>query len=150
MNIVASYLPQDRRQALATDLDLPSRAVGAALLADISRFTALTEALSQQLGPRRGIEVLTAKINTVYDVLTAHVDAYRGIVIGFAGDAITCWFSDSTDAGISGASPRAVACALALQADMRAFQSILLPDGGSIGLGLKVAVASGQARRFDG
>jgi adenylate cyclase len=148
MNVVASYLPQDRRQALATDLDLPSRAVGAALLADISGFTALTEALTQQLGPRRGIEVLTAKINTVYDVLIAHVDAYRGSVIGFAGDAITCWFSDSTDAGIPGASPRAVACALALQADMRAFQSILLPDGGSIGLGLKVAVASGPARRF--
>lgn len=148
MNALASYLPQDRRQALATDQDLPNRAVGAVLLADLSGFTALTEALAQQLGPRRGIEVLTAKINTVYDVLIAHVDAYRGSVIGFAGDAITCWFSDSTEAGIPGASQRAVACALALQSDMRAFQSILLPDNSSISIGLKVAVASGPARRF--
>ena len=44
------YLPQDRRQALASGNDLPERTSGAALFADISGFTPLTEALDRALG----------------------------------------------------------------------------------------------------
>ena len=53
---LSAYLPQDRRRALALGHTLPDRTHGAALFADISGFTPLTEALAQALGPRRGAE----------------------------------------------------------------------------------------------
>ena len=87
-----SYIPQDRRRALAQGESLPERVSGAALLADISGFTALTEALTQEQGERRGIEALSLAVNTVYETLIDAVERLGGSVIGFAGDAITCWF----------------------------------------------------------
>lgn len=131
MNTLHTYLPQDRQRALALGQPLPGSAAGAALFADISGFTPLTEALTQQLGPRRGIEELARQINAVYDALIAEVEKAGGSVIGFAGDAITCWLDGDT--GL-----RAVTAALALQAAMAAFPK----------LGLKVAVTSGPVRRF--
>jgi len=141
----AFYLPQDRRVALARGEELPERVVGAALFADISGFTSLTEALTRALGPRRGIEELTVQINRVYDRLIAEIERFGGSVIGFAGDAMTCWFDEQ---GGATATPRAVACALALQSAMGAFAAVSLPQGGVVALGLKVAVASGPAWRF--
>ncbi|NUM47432.1 MAG: AAA family ATPase, partial [Anaerolineales bacterium] len=144
------YLPQDRLRALARGEPLPDRTGGSALFADISGFTPLTEKLTQTLGPRRGIEDLTRQINAVYERLIAEVERYGGSVIGFAGDAITCWFDDMTEDGgprtgqnvSSVPRPRssvlAVSTAFALQTAMRQF-----PD-----LGLKVAVTTGTARRF--
>ena len=131
MNNLHTYLPQDRQRALGRGETLPDRATGAALFADISGFTPLTEALTQQLGPRRGIEELTHQINAVYDALIAEIEMVGGTVIGFAGDAITCWLDGDT--GL-----RAVTAALALQAAMSAFPR----------LGLKVAVTTGPVRRF--
>ncbi len=91
----------------------------------------MTEALTQQLGQRRGIEELTRQVNAVYDALVAEIEKYDGSVIAFAGDAITCWFDGQ-------GALRAVTAALALQAAMTAFSK----------LGLKVAVTTGPARRF--
>jgi len=92
--LFAAYLPADRRQALVRGTALPDRAAGAALFADISGFTPLTEALARALGPHAGAEVLTRQLNRVYDALIAEVDSAGGSVIGFAGDAITCWFHE--------------------------------------------------------
>jgi class 3 adenylate cyclase len=158
------YLPQDRRLALARGTPLPMRTAGAALLADISGFTPLTEALTRALGPRQSVEELTAQINRVYDALITQVERYGGSVVGFAGDAITCWFEDQGmgDAGwgMENAAPspiphpptpaalRAIACALAMQGAMGAFAALQLPGGGMTTVSLKVAVASGPARRF--
>ena len=131
MNNLHTYLPQDRQRALGRGETLPDRTTGAALFADISGFTPLTEALTQQLGPRRGIEELTHQINAVYDALITEIEKVGGSVIGFAGDAITCWLDGDT--GL-----RAVTAALALQTAMSAFPR----------LGLKVAVTTGPVRRF--
>ena len=46
------YLPMDRRHALAEGRTMPDRLEGAALFADISGFTSLTESLAQILGSR--------------------------------------------------------------------------------------------------
>ena len=54
MDAAAPYIPMDRRQALAAGRELASTAWGAALFADISGFTPLTEALARELGPQRG------------------------------------------------------------------------------------------------
>lgn len=142
----ATYLPQDRRIALARGEQLPERVEGAALFADISGFTPLTEALTRVLGQRHGVEELTAQVNRVYDALIAEVEAYGGSVVGFAGDAITCWFGEAEQK--PGAALRAVACAQALQRAMGAFAAVPLPHGGTVSLHLKVAVASGPARHI--
>ena len=44
------YLPQDRLRALARGETLPDRTGGSALFADLSGFTALTEATAPQIG----------------------------------------------------------------------------------------------------
>ena len=46
----STYIPMDRRQALARGRALPDRAEGTALVADISGFTPLTDALVRELG----------------------------------------------------------------------------------------------------
>src|SRR5215212_2488974 len=111
---LAVYLPQDRRRALAQGQDLPQQTSGTALFADISGFTPLTEAFDRALGSRRGAEELTRQINCVYDALIAQVERFGGSVLGFAGDAILCWFEASSDPP-SLAPERATRCALALQ-----------------------------------
>ncbi len=142
METAAAYIPMDRRQAIARGRALPDTTGGAALFADISGFTALMEALSRALGPRRGAEELTRCLNDVYDALIAEIHRYGGSVIGFAGDAMTCWFDH--DPG-----PRAAACALAMQEAMRRFEAIPIPPAQSVALAAKAAVAAGPARRFE-
>jgi adenylate cyclase len=148
---LSAYLPQDRRRALAQGDSLPDRITGAALFADISGFTALTDALRKLFGPRRGAEELTSHLNAVYAALIAEVEGYGGSVIGFAGDAITCWFDDerpTTNDQRPTAAARAVGCGLALQAAIRPFQTLPLAGDNVVTLRLKVAVATGPARRF--
>ena len=140
------YMPMDRRQALVRGETLPDRTGGAALFADISGFTPLTAALAQELGPQRGAEELARLLNQVYGALVAEVHRYGGSVIGFGGDAITCWMDEegaSEQAGL-----RAVACALAMQNAMAQFASVATPTGTSFSLAIKVAVVVGPARRF--
>jgi len=138
------YLPQDRLRAISRGETLPDRTSGSAMLADISGFTPLTEGLQQSLGPRRGAEELTRHLNAVFSALIAEVERYGGSVIGFAGDAITCWFNWTE----GDSARRAVAAAFAMQAVMGPFTTIQLPDGRTTTLSLKVAIASGLARRF--
>ena len=89
---LTAYLPIDRYHALVRGQELPDRADGAVLFADISGFTALAEALVQETGRLRGAEELTRQLNLVYQSLIDAVHTYQGSVIGFSGDAITCWF----------------------------------------------------------
>lgn len=135
------YLPIDRRHALAQGKPLPEQAQGATLFADISGFTALTELLARELGPRRGAEELTVYLNQVYGALIAHVHRYGGSVTGFAGDGITCWF-DGDDGR------RAVASGLAMQRSMAEFSSLAVAGEGELRLAVKVAVAAGTVHRF--
>jgi adenylate cyclase len=112
------------------------------LLVDISGFTPVTERLRAALGARRGAEELAAHLNRVYDALIAQVEHYGGSIVGFAGDAITCWFSGNNSA------VRAAACGFTLLEAMRGVEQIILPDGGYLLLGLKVAVTSGITKRY--
>jgi adenylate cyclase len=141
MEDLSVYLPMDRRQALVRASALPERTHGAALFADISGFTRLTDVLVQVLGPQRGVEELTHYLNLVYDALIAELYQQRGSVIGFSGDAITCWF-DGDDGR------RAATCALAMQQAMQPFGNLTFLTGHSLSLAMKVAVTAGTARRF--
>jgi adenylate cyclase len=155
---IRTYIPQDRLRAIAMGVSLPDRTTGSALFADISAFTAFTEGLRNTLGPRRGAEELTRRIEAVYSELIAQIERFGGSVIDFAGDSILCWFDDLSPVppslsgkgaeGVGSAAHRAVACGAALQRAMQTFDKIVLPDRSTTSLSLKVAIASGAARRF--
>ena len=134
------YVPAEYRLALSLQVSLPELPHGAALFADISGFTPLTEALTRALGLRRGAEELPLYLNKVYDALISEVDRFGGSVIGFAGDSITCWL-DGDDGR------RAIACGLAMQDVMRPYADLKTPGGTQVALHIKVAIAVGPARR---
>ncbi|MEZ4364433.1 MAG: AAA family ATPase [Kofleriaceae bacterium] len=135
------YVATDRLHAIAVGEALPERQQGAVLLADISGFTPLTERLVAGFGARRGGEELTRHLNLVYGALNDEIERYRGSVIGFSGDAVTCWFAE--DDGLT-----AARCAWRLQHLMKRFSAIETPTGEVLSLAIKVAVAAGSVRRF--
>lgn len=154
-----AYIPIDRRLALAEGRELPERTQGAALFADISGFTPLTEMLARTLGPKRGAEELTRYLNQVYDALITELHRFGGSVLGFSGDAITCWFDenskqthteaeDEAASGLKLATLRATASALAMQTAMVQFANLEVVEGGTVSLAMKAAVATGPVRRF--
>ena len=122
MQPAAAYIASDRRRALATGQSLPEETIGATLFADISGFTPLTTALVHSYGPRRGADELTRQLNLVYTALISEVERYGGSVIGFSGDAITCWFAAQPAPGeptLADAIRNAVTAALAMQEVMK-------------------------------
>jgi adenylate cyclase len=141
MDLLSVYLPIDRCQVLVNQYDIVERGRGAGLFADLSGFTALTELLVRDLGPQRGAEELLVFLDRIYDPLISQVHHYGGSVIGFSGDAITCWFAE--DSG-----EQATACAMGMQEKMGAFSTLKTSSGKDVSIGLKAAVAVGVARRF--
>ncbi|MDQ3457605.1 MAG: adenylate/guanylate cyclase domain-containing protein [Actinomycetota bacterium] len=136
-----TYIPGDRRRALAAGVAMPDRVLGAAMFADISGFTPLTEALAAELGAQRGAEELTAVLETVFSEVLGELHRYGGNVIYFSGDAVTCWI-DGDDGRL------ATRCAIGMQEAMDRVGTVATPGGRHIRLAMKVAVAVGPARRF--
>src|SRR6185295_4419111 len=88
---LAAYIPRDRVESLLRpDALLPED--GVALIADISGFTPLTEALTQGLSPDQGAEELTRALEGVFTPLIAQIHAFQGSVIKFGGDALIVWY----------------------------------------------------------
>lgn len=138
---MATHLAADRRQAVHGGHWLPDREQGCVLFADIGGFTTLTEAMDAKLGAQRGAESLAMCVHRVFDTLVDAVERHHGSIVGFAGDAMTCWFGPGRERA-------AVACALAMQEAMRDAGQITVPEFGAVTLTLKVSVGGGQARRF--
>lgn len=143
---LAAYIPIDRRLAMTGGRPLPEKSRGAVLTADISGFTPLTAALAQSLGPKRGAEELARLLNNVYDQIIAEVHRYAGSVIGFSGDAISCWFDD--EAAADSGTARAVTSGLAIQEAIKQFSQVKTPAGDTFSIAIKVAISAGPARRF--
>lgn len=149
-HLAMTHIPEEWRYALLRNESLPEQTEGAAMLADISGFTPMSEALARAFGLRQGAEELFTQINRLFEVLIGIVDIFQGSVISFAGDAITCWFDDYP----IGATPtaygcqRAAACALAMQAAMLTTAKVVIPGEESISLGIKISIATGPVRRF--
>jgi DNA-binding response OmpR family regulator len=149
----AVYIPMDRRQALSRGLALPESTHGAALFADVSGFTPLTESFAREFGLQRGAEEITRQINQIHAALIDSVHKFCGSVVGFSGDAITCWFDRApllADSFVPAdpADQRALACALEIQQSMKRFASLSTPGGVRVSIGVKVAVSAGPARRL--
>ena len=86
MESLQAYIPIDRSFSLVKGAELPGHTTGAALFADISGFTPLTEALVLALGTQRGTEELPRWLNKIYDAIITEVYNYRGSVTNFSGD----------------------------------------------------------------
>jgi adenylate cyclase len=138
---LASFIPADRRAALADGLQLPQSQHGTALLADISGFTPLAETLEHVLGPQRGAEELTLIVNRIFDALVDTIDNNHGSIIGFSGDSLTCWFEGNDERS-------AIASALEMQATMSSAGCVDIPGVPVTAVGLKVALAAGPIHRF--
>jgi class 3 adenylate cyclase/tetratricopeptide (TPR) repeat protein len=129
----------DRRRELAGLGTLPATSTGAALFADISGFTHLTEILSRNLGPRRGAEQLSRLLNQVFGPTTTAIHEHGGSVISFGGDSVISWFAG--DDGF-----QATAAALRLRSFIQVFRD--QEAGGPAGdIDIKVAVVHGASRR---
>jgi class 3 adenylate cyclase len=109
---------------------------GTCLFADVSGFTAMSEALLAM--GKEGSEVLTKVLNRFYSRVVETVLMRDGDVMRFAGDAVTVWFEDQG---------RAVRTALELQAFMPEFKEIHTPAG-LFSLKMKIGLASGTASFF--
>lgn len=140
LEVLESFIPGDRRLALAEGRDLPPRMRGAGLFADISGFTPLTEALTDAHGPQRGAEELDRVLNAIYTAVIDDLVSFGGEVLYFSGDAITCWL-DGDDGS------RATQCALEMQRTLRDHGTVDTPVG-PCSLSIKIAVAVGEASRF--
>jgi class 3 adenylate cyclase/tetratricopeptide (TPR) repeat protein len=150
MENASAYLSWDRRLSLGQGLELPSNAYGAVLFADISGFTAITNALVRRYGARRGADEWTRRLNAVYSALIAEVERYGGSVIGFSGDAITCWYAAALPVDspvIAAPALRAAASALAMQQAMKPFQNADFLPAPGLRLALKTSVAAGLTHR---
>ena len=112
---LAGFLAIDRRLAISAGRELPTRATGAVLFADLVGFTTLVETLGNELGPRRGAEELSLHISRLFEKLTAHVHSWHGSVVTFIGDAMLCWFGASDDGVPDDSATRATQTAFALQ-----------------------------------
>jgi len=108
---------------------------GSVLIADVSGFTPLTEALARRHGARRGAEEVAALLNRVYGALVTEVDRAAGSVVEFAGDAVCCCF-DGDDGS------RALRCGLRMQASMAGLRA------GGVLAEVTVAIATGPFRRL--
>ncbi|MCA9913691.1 MAG: adenylate/guanylate cyclase domain-containing protein, partial [Anaerolineae bacterium] len=145
---IHTYIPSDRVLALAEGRNLLEKTQGTALFADISGFTPLTEALRHLYGDKLGVERLIDYLNQVFEALIAVVELHGGSVIGFSGDAITCWFDHELLGGNQSAAHQAVTAALGMQQAMEDFAVIPLQEDTPISLRMKASVATGPAWRF--
>lgn len=109
------------------------------LFADVSGFTAISEALART--GKSGTEELTRILNSYFEPMIALIESYGGIVGKFGGDAMTVLFP-LTETNIHDTVRRAVQCALDMQRDMTRYADIPT-SAGTFGLSMKAGLAVG-------
>lgn len=138
-----SFLPRSRCLDLALQIRVPQTQTGVCLFADIAGFTPLGEALRQSLGARQGAEQLAETINDLVEKLAESVFHFGGDIMNFNGDAITCWFPDTTSSPDA-----ALTAALEMQKTMREYGRVKTRDGLEYLLTVKIGMAYGNTRRI--
>lgn len=142
---LASFLPQII--SLGGDRDRPPEhsphresLFCTVLFADLSGFTARTDALSHQ---PNGPEAIGQLLNAHLKPLVRSVEAFGGDIVKFAGDALlACWPNPDDGADVRSTVLSAAACGLAMQHEIRELAQTLGDDV----LQLKVGLATGPIR----
>lgn len=153
---LAAFIPRDRVDAILTPQSLRPQSLrprrpfaqdGIALIADISGFTPLTEALTQGLKPDQGAEELTRALESVFTPLIAEIHAFQGSVIKFGGDALIVWFGRAAWGRRTAVARRALTAAWRMQQVMQQHGQVPTPLG-PVTLRMKIGMAYGPTRRF--
>jgi class 3 adenylate cyclase/predicted ATPase len=110
-----------------------------ALFADVSGFTAMSEALGKT--GKSGAEELTAILNSYFEPMIDLVTSYGGVIGKFGGDAMTVLFIYTPETQRETVQ-RAAQCALEMQAGMTRYEAIRTSQG-TFGLAMKVGLALG-------
>jgi len=144
---LAAYIPRDRvEHILRPATPLPEE--GVALIADISGFTPLTEALTQGLSPDQGAEELTRALSGVFTPLIAEIDAFRGSVIKFGGDALIVWYPREHGVRRAAVIRRALTSAWRMQQAIQIHGQVPTPIG-IVTLKMKIGLTYGSIKRFN-
>jgi class 3 adenylate cyclase/tetratricopeptide (TPR) repeat protein len=116
------------------------RFTAAVLFADISGFTAMSEALAA--AGKGGAEELTGVLNRYFEEMIALAREYGGMTGKFGGDSITVLFP-CAPRQCSATARRAAQCAFAMQRRMAAYAAIST-SAGEFSLTMKAGLAAGQ------
>ena len=153
MTTLSRYLPRIALRQLSefaettsvheTTHELSQNMQAAAIFADASGFTALTEKLSAL---PNGAELMCKAINAFLTVIVACVHEHGGDVVKFAGDAVLCIFplDDNLPPGMRAAVVRAAACATQLHERCHEFVAWSDGNDATLTLSLHVGVGCGQ------
>ncbi len=144
---LAGYIPHDRVQNLLQP-ETPLATDGVALIADISGFTPLTEALTQGLSPDQGAEELTRALEGVFTPLIEQIHAFRGSVIKFGGDALIVWYGREPRVRRAAVIRRALTSAWRMQQAITTHGQVPTPIG-TVTLRMKVGLTYGSIKRFN-
>jgi adenylate cyclase len=124
----------------ASPVGREQRFAAVVLFADVSGFTAMSEALARS--GRVGAEELTAILNSYFAPMIALIESYGGIIGKFGGDAMTVLFPHTTRSRRTVAR-RALQCALDMQVAMANYAAIPT-SAGLFGLAMKAGLGMGQ------
>ncbi|MBL8103059.1 MAG: AAA family ATPase [Anaerolineales bacterium] len=113
----------------------------AALFADISGFTSLTEKLAGR-GPR-GVEALSHILNDYFGRLTDQITKYNGDIVNFAGDSLLAVWRINDTSEQEAVVQIAVQCAQRLQMEVRNYDS-----GVEAKLFMRIGVGVGDAQAY--
>lgn len=112
------------------------------LFADISGFTALSEALGEQ--GQTGTEELTTLLNSYFQPMIDLIQSYGGIIGKFGGDSITALFR-YTKRTQTTTTRRATRCALMMQSRMSHYTT-MQTSAGTFSLTIRIGLAMGPVR----
>jgi predicted ATPase/class 3 adenylate cyclase len=145
LSALAAYLPQPIVSLLRTDpyrewTGYTQQQPAAVLFVDLVGSTPMTAALTAR--GREGAEELTSILDRVFTALIFTCEDHGGVVGKFVGDALTVYWPAETERDLPDAVHAALACALALQAQLRELAE--LPTSiGIFRLAMRVGVAAG-------
>ncbi|HDQ70517.1 MAG TPA: adenylate/guanylate cyclase domain-containing protein, partial [Chloroflexi bacterium] len=131
--LLPAYIPYHVRQELIahperSPLAQARRFDAVALFADVSGFTAISEALGAS--GKTGTEELTHILNAYFEPMISLIQSYGGIIGKFGGDAMTVLFPCASDLHDDpGAARRALQCALDMQAQMGNYAALTTSAG---------------------
>ena len=145
-NGLLPYIPSMVTARIAESLIFPTQPttenfIAAAVFADISGFTSLTEKLAAR-GPR-GVETLSRILNEYFGRLTDQISKYNGDIVNFAGDSLLVIWKINNQKEKEAVAQIAVECAQRLQQEVRNYDS-----GVDAKLFMRIGVGIGEARAY--
>jgi class 3 adenylate cyclase/tetratricopeptide (TPR) repeat protein len=121
--------------------DVAENFISAALFADISGFTSITERLAER-GPQ-GVEMLSSILNDYFGKLTSKIAEHGGDVVNFAGDSLLAIWKIPNASDTAGTLDAVLQCAHRIQTELQGYET-----GVSTKLSMRVGVGVGETRVF--